>query len=230
MPLRSSVEVQASPPTNFMPLQTIQTTIGPEGHQRTRNTSPASDCWRLVHDGTKVIALFRSTGITSTVNTLYCGTEDECEAEIARLNLTPLPATPAPAGPSGSTPLEQARTAKLVQLKAAYDTTLSAGITPQGSGIVLAAGAEDTAKFGQLATLLREAEELQPDDAAKAAFRGSPVTITDLSGAAHVVTVDQVRAILVSYGMQLNALFIAYAAKRAAVTAATTIEAIAAVV
>jgi hypothetical protein len=56
------------------------------------NTSPRTDCWRLVHDGTKVLALFQSTGITQTINNLFCGTEAECQAKITELHLTPLPA------------------------------------------------------------------------------------------------------------------------------------------
>ena len=61
----------------------------------TINVSPAVQCTRLVHDGHKVINLFDSAGVTRTVNTLFCGTADECAAEIARLNLAPLPSRPA---------------------------------------------------------------------------------------------------------------------------------------
>ena len=45
-------------------------------------------CWRLVHDGVKVIALFKSNGITSTTNQLFAGRRAECEAEIKWLKLT----------------------------------------------------------------------------------------------------------------------------------------------
>lgn len=51
------------------------------------NKSPRQDCWRLVHDGKKVLALFRSTGVTETIYTLVCGTEKECRDEIAKLKL-----------------------------------------------------------------------------------------------------------------------------------------------
>ncbi len=54
------------------------------------NSSPNTQCWRLVHDGKKVMALFESSGVTRTQNTLFCGTEAEVQAEIARLNLIPL--------------------------------------------------------------------------------------------------------------------------------------------
>ena len=59
------------------------------------STSPAVQCTRLVHDGKKVLALFDSAGITQTASTLFCGTAAECAAEIARLNLAPLPLRPA---------------------------------------------------------------------------------------------------------------------------------------
>lgn len=59
--------------------------------QITVNVITAEDCHRLIHDGTKVIALFNSTGTTKTAHHLYCGTQAECEAEITRLNLSPLP-------------------------------------------------------------------------------------------------------------------------------------------
>jgi len=49
----------------------------------------ASDkpCWRLVHDGVRVIALFESSGITETVYTLFVGTREECMKEVERLKL-----------------------------------------------------------------------------------------------------------------------------------------------
>lgn len=54
--------------------------------------SCSGDAWRLVHDGTKVVASFHSKGTTQTIQSLFCATtEDEIKAEITRLNLTPLP-------------------------------------------------------------------------------------------------------------------------------------------
>ena len=44
-------------------------------------------CWRLVHDNERVLALFEGDGETSSVNTLFAGTKQECLDEIARLNL-----------------------------------------------------------------------------------------------------------------------------------------------
>lgn len=49
-------------------------------------------CWRLVHDGTKVVQLFESDGITETpINLFIAATEAECQVEIDRLGLIPLP-------------------------------------------------------------------------------------------------------------------------------------------
>lgn len=48
--------------------------------------------WRLVHDGTKVISLFESPGVTQTKHNLFVApTKEECEQEISKLSLTPLP-------------------------------------------------------------------------------------------------------------------------------------------
>ena len=59
---------------------------------KTVNKTDNGTFWRLIHDGSDVIALFEASGITETINTLYiAATEDECQAEIARLGLTPLP-------------------------------------------------------------------------------------------------------------------------------------------
>lgn len=47
--------------------------------------------WRLVHDGSNLVALFQSEGITSTKNTLFeAQTKDECIAEAQRLGLSGL--------------------------------------------------------------------------------------------------------------------------------------------
>lgn len=47
--------------------------------------------WRLVHDGVNLIALFESSGITGTKNTLFeAATRDECVAEAQRLGLVGL--------------------------------------------------------------------------------------------------------------------------------------------
>ena len=51
------------------------------------NISSNIDCWRLVHKDGVVLALFKSNGITETKWELFCGTEEECQTEIERLNL-----------------------------------------------------------------------------------------------------------------------------------------------
>ena len=44
--------------------------------------------WRLIHDGENVLNLFHEeTGLTQTRNNLFIGTEEVCQAEIARLGL-----------------------------------------------------------------------------------------------------------------------------------------------
>ena len=50
--------------------------------------------WRLVHDGIKVRALFKSTGVSTCMDTIFVAeTEQECLDEMDRLNLVPLPTT-----------------------------------------------------------------------------------------------------------------------------------------
>lgn len=44
--------------------------------------------WRLIHNGSNILALFQSEGITETKNTIFEGeTRDECVAEAQRLGL-----------------------------------------------------------------------------------------------------------------------------------------------
>lgn len=58
----------------------METTIGPE------------KSWRLVHNGTDVLALMETGGYTTTIHTLFeAATKAECLDEIARLSLNPLP-------------------------------------------------------------------------------------------------------------------------------------------
>jgi hypothetical protein len=59
--------------------------------QITANVSPTQKCWRLVHDGVSVLALFEGEGETWTINNLFCATEEkEIQAEIDRLGLKQL--------------------------------------------------------------------------------------------------------------------------------------------
>lgn len=55
----------------------------------TPNTAGPGYSWRLVHNGTDVLALMETSGITTTLHTIFeASTEQECLAEIARLNIT----------------------------------------------------------------------------------------------------------------------------------------------
>ncbi|RLG24081.1 hypothetical protein DRN85_08260 [Methanosarcinales archaeon] len=52
------------------------------------NVSPSNKkCWRLVHWNGIIKSFFESEGYTYTINHLFCGTKEECLAEISRLGL-----------------------------------------------------------------------------------------------------------------------------------------------
>jgi hypothetical protein len=54
----------------------------------TINRTDSEMSWRLVHDGSKVIDLFESSGVTSTMNTIYLASSiEECQAQIYSLSL-----------------------------------------------------------------------------------------------------------------------------------------------
>jgi hypothetical protein len=54
----------------------------------TVNKTDSELSWRLVHDGTKIISLFESDGITYTTHTIFLATtKEECQTEIYYLNL-----------------------------------------------------------------------------------------------------------------------------------------------
>ena len=57
--------------------------------------------------------------------------------------------------------------------------------------------------------LLRETEDMLPDEPTKAAFRASPQTITDADGTPHTMTVTDLRALLVAYGAAYQAMWTA---------------------
>lgn len=75
--------------------------------------------------------------------------------------------------------------------------------------LTLACKDKDRAMFAQMLVLLREAEDLQPDEEAKSAFRASMQTITDAAGNTHTISVTDLRAMLVSYGAAYQALWTA---------------------
>ena len=47
-----------------------------------------SNSWKLVHDGINIIIFEQTDKSISTQNVLFVGTQEECDAEIARLGLT----------------------------------------------------------------------------------------------------------------------------------------------
>jgi len=77
------------------------------------------------------------------------------------------------------------------------------------NGIRLAASERDRSLFAQGLVLLRETEDMLPDEPTKAAFRSSPQTITDSDGTPHTMTVTDLRALLVAYGAAYQAMWTA---------------------
>ena len=120
-------------------------------------------------------------------------------------------------GPETASERDWDHKAILDALEADYNTQVAKGITV--NGITLAAQKDDLDKFTQLIALLREAEELQPDEAAKAAFRASNTNITDIQNAVHEVTVTEARQLIVQYGQMVAVLWTNYANQRAALSA-----------
>lgn len=53
----------------------------------TKYVSMKDKSWRLVHNGTAVLLLFESDGITYTADKMFCGLLEECEREIEILKL-----------------------------------------------------------------------------------------------------------------------------------------------
>ena len=52
------------------------------------NKTDSDMSWRLIHNGKRVIALFESSGTTTTHHTIFLAkTEAECQTEIYFLNL-----------------------------------------------------------------------------------------------------------------------------------------------
>lgn len=83
---------------------------------------------------------------------------------------------------------------------------------PFGTDIIrLAAKEKDRSLFAQGLILLRETEDLQPDEDAKNAFRSSMQTIADADGNTHTMSVTALRALLVAYGATYQALWTAAA-------------------
>ena len=86
-------------------------------------------------------------------------------------------------------------------------TERKGGITV--NGIRLAASEQDRSLFAQGLILLREAENLQPDEPSKTAFRASMQTIADADGNMHTMNVMDLRSLLVAYGAAYQAMWTA---------------------
>lgn len=75
-----------------MIIQTTQKSLTLDGKTKLVNQSTSVMCFRLVHDGKKVLSLFEANGVTYTINFLYCATtNEEIQTEITSLQLIPLP-------------------------------------------------------------------------------------------------------------------------------------------
>jgi len=119
--------------------------------------------------------------------------------------------------PSAEDVLAEAKGMKYARIEADFQAAIAAGITV--SGITLAANDSDRARFVELLTLLREANA--PED--------MPVTIADIAGTTHRVTVADLRRIMVQYGLAVQANWTTKAARLQAVQNAATIDAVGAV-
>ena len=104
---------------------------------------------------------------------------------------------------------------KIAQLEGRYRAELANGITIDK--ITLAATEVDQLQFTKLVVMLDGAERQLPDDQAKATFRDSQQTIVDFAGQTHVMTVSELRTLIVTYGQAIVAKWQQMAIQRAAV-------------
>lgn len=73
----------------------------------------------------------------------------------------------------------------------------------------LAASERDRSLFAQGLILLRETEDMLPDEPSKTAFRASMQTIADADGNTHTMSVTDLRSLLVAYGAAYQAMWTA---------------------
>jgi hypothetical protein len=119
--------------------------------------------------------------------------------------------------------LRSAKIARRIRLEEAARKRLAAGI--EVNGITLAAGEADQQAFTRLLILLREAHDLQPDSAAKAAFMNTPQVITDIRGVPQTLPgVRALRLLLVAYGAAIREQWSTHATRKAAIRAANSRE------
>lgn len=107
-------------------------------------------------------------------------------------------------------PFVMLKNKRLREVKSAFDVAVAGGITVQG--ITLRAADADRNAFAQLLVMLREAEALQAAP--------ESVSIADITGATHAMTVAGVRALLVAYGAAYQRLWLSMTAAKNAVAAA----------
>ena len=119
--------------------------------------------------------------------------------------------------------LRSAKISRRIRLEDAARKRLAAGI--EINGITLAAGEADQQAFTRLLILLREAHDLQPDSAAKAAFMNTSQVITDIRGVPHTLPgVRALRLLLVAYGAAIRDQWTTHATRKAAIRAANSRE------
>lgn len=100
--------------------------------------------------------------------------------------------------------------------------------------LVLKSDADSQSQFNNLVTLLQLARDAQPDDTHKAALLAMNLSavagpIIDADGVTHNMTVSEAFALVLAYGQALGAARATMLTKQAAVRAATTVEAVAAI-
>jgi hypothetical protein len=84
-------------------------------------------------------------------------------------------------------------------------TERKTGITV--NGICLPASERDRSLYAQALVLLRETEDMLPDEAAREEFRKSQQSITDMDHKVHSMSVTELRALLVAFGTAYQALW-----------------------
>jgi len=107
----------------------------------------------------------------------------------------------------------------LINLNNEYQAKMASGILVEG--ITLAATESDQNAFTRLTTLLSSIEASLTSDIEKAGFAQSKQSIADINGTAHVLTVAQIRGIIVKYGLAVAKLWGEMAVKRMAILSAT---------
>jgi GR25 family glycosyltransferase involved in LPS biosynthesis len=101
-----------------------------------------------------------------------------------------------------------------------FEARLRDGI--EVNGVRLPALPSDRAAYAELLLLLREAHDLQPDAAAKAAFRALKHKIIDATGTARDLDLLELRELLVQYGLTYKTLWDQHTTRLTEIQSATT--------